>query len=325
MKLTIALVVAALIITAAVVVSSTPDQTAEAKSVRKVHFTETVQSSSDPGKGNKGQQMAVLLSPNPGTIYVGTVTYTASIPIKIMILHELDDGDDGNQPVWTINDDTKYAVTFLELGASGTATFAGAALALHSEQNSFTATASVDGWIRGDPIDVVVQTKLVSAADQHPELKLARTILPVTLPMHTGFYDGEDVYYVITDSSTQKYADEISQWQNYNVTAAPLLEETPETALGKVYLFKNGKSGEGLYGYQQEIFSGTPEQQMYGSLRLAVVAEWNQGHKKSVIESEKDLLEQVKNGRIVLDESETILNIPQIKSNGLGGQMPQIV
>ena len=98
MKLTIALVVAALIITAAVVVSSTPDQTAEAKSVRKVHFTETVQSSSDPGKGNKGQQMAVLLSPNPGTIYVGTVTYTASIPIKIMILHELDDGDDGNQP-----------------------------------------------------------------------------------------------------------------------------------------------------------------------------------------------------------------------------------
>ena len=39
-----------------------------------------------------------------------------------------------------------------------TATFAGAALALHSEQNSFTATASVDGWIRGDPIDVVVQT-----------------------------------------------------------------------------------------------------------------------------------------------------------------------
>ena len=46
----------------------------------------------------------------------------------------------------------------------------------------------------------------------------------------------------------------------------------------------------------QEIFSGTPEQQMYGSLRLAVVAEWNQGHKKSVIESEKDLLEQVKNG-----------------------------
>ena len=117
-------------------------------------------------------------------------------------------------------------------------------------------------------------------------------------------------------------ADEISQWQNYNVTAAPLLEETPETALGKVYLFKNGKSGEGLYGYQQEIFSGTPEQQMYGSLRLAVVAEWNQGHKKSVIESEKDLLEQVKNGRIVLDESETILNIPQIKWPG--GQMPQI-
>ena len=322
MRLTVALAMAALVIIAAVMVSGAPDQAAEAKSVRKVHFTETVESGSDPGKGNKGQQMAILLSPNPGTIYVGTITYAASIPVKIMILHELDDGDDVNQPVWTINDDTKYAVTFLEPETSGTVTFAGAALALHSDKDSFTATASVDGWIRGDPIDVVVQTKLVSAADRHPELKLARTVLPVTLPMHTGFYDGEDVYYVITDSSTQKDANEISQWQNYNVTAAPLLEETPETALGKVYLFKNGKSGEGLYGYQQEIFSGTPEQQMYGSLRLAVVAEWNKGQKTSIIESENDLLEEVGNGRIVLDESGPILNMPQIKWPG--GQMPQI-
>ena len=316
MRLTVALAMAALVIIAAVMVSGAPDQAAEAKSVRKVHFTETVESGSDPGKGNKGQQMAILLSPNPGTIYVGTITYAASIPVKIMILHELDDGDDVNQPVWTINDDTKYAVTFLEPETSGTVTFAGSALALHSDKDSFTATASVDGWIRGDPIDVVVQTKLVSAADRHPELKLARTVLPVTLPMHTGFYDGEDVYYVITDSSTQKDANEISQWQNYNVTAAPLLEETPETALGKVYLFKNGKSGEGLYGYQQEIFSGTPEQQMYGSLRLAVVAEWNKGQKTSIIESENDLLEEVGNGRIVLDESGPILNMPQIKWPG---------
>ena len=152
MKLTIALVVTALIITAAVVVSSTPDQTAEAKSVRKVHFTETVQSSSDPGKGNKGQQMAVLLSPNPGTIYVGTVTYTASIPIKIMILHEL------AQPVWTM---IQNAVTFLELGASGTV-FAGA-LAM---QNASAAWTGMDSR-RLD----VVQTKLVSAADQHPSSK----------------------------------------------------------------------------------------------------------------------------------------------------------
>ena len=167
MRLTVALAMAALVIIAAVMVSGAPDQAAEAKSVRKVHFTETVESGSDPGKGNKGQQMAILLSPNPGTIYVGTITYAASIPVKIMILHELDDGDDGNQPVWTINDDTKYAVTFLEPETSGTVTFAGAALALHSDKDSFT-TASVDGWIRGDPIDVVVQTKLVSAAGSLP-------------------------------------------------------------------------------------------------------------------------------------------------------------
>ena len=322
MKLIIALVMAALVITAAIMVSSTSDQTAEAKSIRKVHFTETVQSGTDPGKGNKGQQMAILLSPNPGTIYVGTITYAASTPVEIMILHELDDGDDGNQPIWTVDGDTKYAVTLLEPGISGTADFVGAALALHSDKDSFKATASVDGWIRGDPIDVVVQTKLVSTADRHPELKLARTILPVTLPMHTGFYNGEDVYYIITDSSTQKNAKEISQWQNYNVTAAPLLEETPESALGKVYLFKNGKSGEGFYGYQREIFSGTPEQPLYGSLRLTVVAEWNPGQKKSIIESEKDLLEEVGKGRIVLDKSGSILNIPQIKWPG--GQMPQI-
>ena len=59
-----------------------------------------------------------------------------------------------------------------------------------------------------------------------------------------------------------------------------------------------------------------------GSLRLAVVAEWNKGQKTSIIESENDLLEEVGNGRIVLDESGPILNMPQIKWPG--GQMPQI-
>ncbi|MDI1494793.1 MAG: hypothetical protein K8823_99 [Cenarchaeum symbiont of Oopsacas minuta] len=322
MRLTVALVIATLIIASTMMIFGAPDQVAEAKTIRKIHFTETVQSSSDPGIGNNGKEMAILLSPNPGTIYVGTLTYTASSPVKVMVLHELKDGDADDQPIWTVDGDTKYAITLLEPSKSNSIDFVGAALALHSDNSSFKATASIDGWIRGEPIDMIVNTVLVSTADRQPDLKLARTVLPITLPMHLGFYDGGDVHYVITDASKQNIAKDITKWQNYNVSLAVSLEDVPELALGKVYLFKNGIKGTGVYGYQSEIFSNTPEQPLYGSLRLMITAEWNKGQKESIIESENDLLEQVGKGRVVLDKSGPILNMPQIKWPG--GAMPQI-
>ena len=45
----------------------------------------------------------------------------------------------------------------------------------------------------------------------------------------------DDVYYIITDSSDPTHADIITESQGWKVELAPLLKNTPEEALSKVY------------------------------------------------------------------------------------------
>src|SRR3990172_9762760 len=48
-------------------------------------------------------------------------------------------------------------------------------------------------------------------------LKLARANVPATIPLHQGWYSGEPVYFIITDSSDKTHADVITKaqaWKN---------------------------------------------------------------------------------------------------------------
>ena len=47
-------------------------------------------------------------------------------------------------------------------------------------------------------------------ADSGSVLRLSRTNVPATIPMHQGYYNGEDVFYIITDSSDSTHADIIT-------------------------------------------------------------------------------------------------------------------
>ena len=83
---------------------------------------------------------------------------------------------------------------------SGSFEFTGAALALHTMKTEpFSATVSVDGWIRGQPTEVLMQ-KIEAEKEIEPTLLLSRANVPATIPMHMGMFDGESVYYMITDS-----------------------------------------------------------------------------------------------------------------------------
>ena len=53
------------------------------------------------------------------------------------------------------------------------------------------------------------------------------------------------------------------------------LADVPEDALQKIYIFKNGVKGEGLYGYQDEVFSSTPQQESeYSALSSLIEVTW---------------------------------------------------
>jgi len=78
------------------------------------------------------------------------MTFTSSEPVEIVVLHEINSNDAKGQPTWTIDGNTIYAISLIDLKTkSGSFEFTGAALALHSlNSKEFTSTVSVDGWIR---------------------------------------------------------------------------------------------------------------------------------------------------------------------------------
>ena len=313
MKKIIAIVIIVIFVTGIISISSITDQYVDAGSRKKIHFTQTITSSQDPGQGHQNHQLALILSPNDGTIYDGSMTFTSSESVQIVVLHEINSQDAKGQPTWTVDGKTIYGLSLIDLDEkSGSFEFTGAALALHSPTSKkFTTTVSVDGWIRGQPTEIIMQK--TELEKDEPLSLLARTNVPATIPMHKGIYEGNQVLYIITDGSDEDYTKTLSEKQEWNVELSTVLSNVPEESLQKIFVFKNGIKGSGIYGYQDEVFSSTPSQEsQYSALNSIIEVTWKNGQKEIVFESSNDIIAANESGRIEFNETGVVLNTPQI-------------
>ena len=296
-----------------IIIPNLSEEFVNAKTLRKIEFTKTVTSSQDPGIGHESHQFALILSPNEGTIYDGSVTYAASAPIELAVLHEISKEDAKGQPTWSVDGNKIYGLSLIDQKSnSGSLEFTGAALALHSTNSKpFTATVSLDGWIRGQPTEVIMQK--IESQKEDPSLLLSRTNVPAVIPMHKGIYEGNEILYIITDGSDENYAETLTKKQGWKVELAPALANTPESVLQKLFVFKNGIKGDGIYGFQNDVFSSTPSQESeYSALNSVIEVTWKMGQKQVIFNSVNDIIEAAESGRVELNETKIVLNTPQI-------------
>jgi len=149
--------------------------------------------------------------------------------------------------------------------------------------------------------------------DMGSVLKLSRANVPATIPMHQGYYDGGEVHFIITDSSDPTHADLITENQDWRVELAPLLANAPDEALSKTYMFTNGIEGDGMHGFQGEVFTSTPAQaDVYSALTSHVHVTWNDGKQPKILDSEEMVMAAAEDGQITLTEVDVVLNMPQI-------------
>ena len=171
-----------------------------------------------------------------------------------------------------------------------------------------------------EPEPEVAQPVPVPAPEPEPEpevapgsvLRLSRANVPAIIPLHQGFYNGDSVYFIVTDSSDQKHADIVTEQQGWKVELAPLLANAPEAALSPVYIFKNGVEGSGVHGFQGEVFSSTPAQEDYSALTSHVHVMWNEDATPEVLDSEDAILAAQANDMVTFTEPEVVMNMPQI-------------
>ena len=312
MKKIIIILIFGIFITSIISVSTFSDQYVDAGSTKKVHFTQTITSSQDPGLGHENHQLALILSPNVGTIYDGSMTFTSSESVKVIVLHEINKNDVQGQDTWTVNENTIYGLSLIDPEKkSGSFEFTGAGLALHSDSKEFTTTVSVDGWIRGQPTQVLEQK--LEFEKEEPSLLLSRSNVPAIIPMHKGIHDGNQILYIITDASDKDYVKNISEKQEWNIQLSKSIKDISENNFQKIFIFKNGIKGDGIFGFQNEIFSNTPEQSDYTALGTVIEVTWKPGQNKITFESALDVIDAEKSGRIKFNETNVIVNVPQIK------------
>ena len=96
-------------------------------------ITGTLNSMIDPGIGHETHSIIIILPPSEMT-YSGILTYAASEPIQLIVLHgPLAEGEDTGQAIWTPDGKTKFALTLVDNESNmGTWVFAGNALAVHT-------------------------------------------------------------------------------------------------------------------------------------------------------------------------------------------------
>ena len=153
----------------------------------------------------------------------------------------------------------------------------------------------------------------IIADDSGSSLRLSRANVPAEIPLHKGFYDGKSVYFIITDSSDSKYSEIITKQQGWKVELAPPLARTPDAALSTTYIFTNGVRGDGVLGFQGEVFTSTPAQpEVYSALTSNLKVTWNPGHNPVVLDSEQAILHAQDQGKITLKELDVVINMPQI-------------
>ncbi len=312
MKKIIIILIVGIFITSTISLSTFSDQYVDAGSTKKVHFTHTILSSQDPGLGHKNHQLALILSPNEGTIYDGSMTFTSSELVQVVVLHEINSNDVQGQDTWTVNENKIYALSLIDPEKkSGSFEFTGAGLALHSfNSKEFTTTVSVDGWIRGQPTQVLSQKFEFEKEDS--SLLLSRTNIPAIIPMHKGIYNGNEILYIITDASDKDYVNTISEKQEWDIQLSTAINDIPENNLQKLFIFKNGIKGDGIFGFQNELFSSTPKKLDYTALGSIIEVTWKPGQKEIIFESVSDVIAAEKSGRIKFNETNVIVNTPQI-------------
>ncbi|HEX5457030.1 MAG TPA: hypothetical protein VFX64_01445 [Candidatus Nitrosotalea sp.] len=292
------------------------DQLANAGSTKKIQFTQTITSTQDPGIGHSNEQMAIVLPPNSGSIYHGSITYSSSQPVQVVILHQIDKSDAKGQPTWTVDGNTLYAQTIIDSNSTGgSLDFTGSAIGLHSTNSSqFTVTASVDGWIRVTTPEITVST--VTPPTENYTIKLAQSTIPVQIPMHEGIVNGKTAYYIITDASNNLVANTISSDQNWKVQLSPILAHVPITSYGNIFMFTNGITGNGTRGYQDDVLSFTPSDKQYSPLNKVIEVSWNVGRGPFILNSTKAILDANMTGKIKLTVTDTILNTPEVVWDG---------
>ena len=191
-------------------------------------------------------------------------------------------------------------------------------------------TPSANLMTRGQPVEEEVSaTDNVSTTNsstlQGSVLKLSNANVELDVPMMKGYENGNEIFFIATDSSDNQTAIQITNATDFKVNFAPLLAKTPEEARGQAYVFENGVEGEGPLGFQLPVINARPGQEGYSPLLQINLVRWNEeaAAQPTELRSVQDIISASNAGQLTITKTDVIVNHPTVKWQGGSLQIRQ--
>jgi hypothetical protein len=143
--------------------------------------------------------------------------------------------------------------------------------------------------------------------------KLARANIPIDIPLAKGYVNGNDIFFIATDASDEKIAEQATKLLGFKVNFSPLLSQTPESALSQAYAFTNGVQGKGPFGFQIPVLSAKPGDAGYSPLLQINTVAWKDSSSAKELKSVQEIMGAEKNGSLTINKTGIVVNHPAIK------------
>lgn len=131
-------------------------------------------------------------------------------------------------------------------------------------------------------------------------------------PVH-GYYAGEEILFLRTETSDAGVADMLGPILDSPVVLVPALADTPESALDPVYVFANGVQADGPsgpFGFQLDVFTSAPGDAGYTPLRTLHVVTWADADGAPVLRSAQEVEAAITEGRLAVERPGVVMNMP---------------
>lgn len=135
-----------------------------------------------------------------------------------------------------------------------------------------------------------------------------------TVPPVTGYSEGQEILFIHTETSDPKIAKILTDMMGGSpVLVVPSLAKAPQEVLARVYVFTNGKTGDGPtgpLGGQADIFEHPPGDPAYSPLRAVNLVTWKDESSARVLKSVTELQAAIDSGAVTIEAPGVVVNMP---------------
>lgn len=155
-----------------------------------------------------------------------------------------------------------------------------------------------------------------SIAEPGSVLKLSSASILMDIPLIKGYENGNEIFFIGTDVSDEGVATMLTNLTGFKVNFAPLLAQTPEDALGQVFIFENGVEGTGPLGFQLPVTNAKPGDEGYSPLQHVNLVSWTDQSAATELKSVEEIMEHEGMGHLAINQTGVVANHPAVQWNG---------